>query len=134
MKLTAQDFKASEYDEETLEMDYTLGEEVINLSIYNGDDELEEILEDVNKVVAQLEKYNAEGKDLIVDELYDVYSEKNEGLSEEQFRDELGLLSLYFTGDGEVEFNYEGGAYFGDHILSIEMVDGEFESHVAMNG
>ncbi|MDO5857185.1 DUF2262 domain-containing protein [Myroides odoratimimus] len=134
MKLTAQDFKASEYDEETLEMDYTLGEEVINLSIYNGDDELEEILEDVNKVVAQLEKYNAEGKDLIVEELYEVYSEKNEGLSEEQFRDELGLLSLYFTGDGEVEFNYEGGAYFGDHILSIEMVDGEFESHVAMNG
>lgn len=134
MKLTAQDFKASEYDEETLEMDYTLGEEVINLSIYNGDDQLEEILEDVNKVVAQLEKYNAEGKDLIVEELYDVYSEKNEGLSEEQFRDELNLLSLYFTGDGEVEFNYEGGAYFGDHILSIEMVDGEFESHVAMNG
>lgn len=65
MKLTAQDFKASEYDEETLEMDYTLGEEVINLSIYNGDDELEEILEDVNKVVAQLEKYNAEGKILL---------------------------------------------------------------------
>ncbi|AJA70836.1 hypothetical protein MYRA21_3750 [Myroides sp. A21] len=134
MILTAQDFKISEYDEETLEMDYTLGEEVINLSIYNDDDELEEILKDVNKVVVQLEKYNAEGKDIIVDELYDVYSEKNEGLSEEQFRDELGLLSLYFTGDGEVEFNYEGGAYFGDHILSIEMVDGEFESHVAMNG
>jgi len=38
MILTAQDFKTSEYDEETLEMDYTLGEEVINLSIYNGDE------------------------------------------------------------------------------------------------
>ncbi|WP_025124750.1 DUF2262 domain-containing protein [Myroides odoratimimus] len=134
MILTAQDFKTSEYDEEILEMEYTLGNEEINISIYNGDDELEEILKDVNKVVAQLEKYNAEGKDIIVDELYDVYSEKNEGLSEEQFRDELGLLSLYFTGDGEVEFNYEGGAYFGDHILSIEMTDGEFESHVVMNG
>lgn len=134
MKLTAQDFKVSEYDDETLEMDYTLGEEVINLSIYNGNDELEEILKDVNNVVVQLEKYNAEGKDIIVDELYDAYSDENEGLSEEKFREELNLLSLYFTGDAEVEFNYEGGDYFGDHILSIEMIDGEFENHVAMNG
>lgn len=134
MKLTAQDFKASEYDAETLEMDYTLGEEVINLSIYNGNDELEVILKDVNAVVDQLDKYNAEGKDIIVDELYDAYSDENEGLSEEQFREELSLLSLYFTGDGEVEFTYEGGDYFGDHILSIEMTDGEFEHYVAMNG
>ncbi|MGL4584564.1 MAG: DUF2262 domain-containing protein [Flavobacterium sp.] len=134
MKITTQDFKASEYDEETLEMEYTLGNEEINISLYNGNDELEEILKDVNNVVAQLEKYNAEGKDIIVDELYGVYSEENEKLTEEQFREELKLLSLYFTGDTEVEFTYEGGEYFGGHFLSIEMTDGEFESHVAMNG
>ncbi|MCC9044546.1 DUF2262 domain-containing protein [Myroides sp. M-43] len=134
MKLTAKDFKASEYDEETLEMEYTLGNKEINISLYNGNDELEEILKDINDVVSQLEKYAGEGKDVIVEELYDVYSEKNEGLTEDTFREELSLLSLYFTGDTEVEFTYEGGEYFGGHFLSIEMANGEFESHVAMNG
>lgn len=134
MKLTAQDFKASEYDEETLEMEYTLGTDVVNLSVFNGNDELEEILKDVNDVVSQLGKYAEDGKDVIIEELYDVYSEKNEGLTEETFREELSLLSLYFTGDTEVEFTYEGGEYFGGHFLSIEMADGEFEPSVAMNG
>lgn len=134
MKLTAKDFKASEYDEETLEMEYTLGNEVINISVYNGNDELEEILVDVNNVVSQLEKYSEEGKAIIVEELYDAYTENNEGLTEDTFREELSLLSLYFTGDTEVEFSYEGGEYFGGHFLSIEMTNGEFESHVAMNG
>ncbi|MEC4113552.1 DUF2262 domain-containing protein [Myroides pelagicus] len=134
MKVGIDDFRGSEYDEDILEMDYCFGQQEINICMYCSVEMTEELLSEVNQLLVKLEQYDSQAKKYIAEELYEAYSQEVEGLSEQQFLSDLTLLSLYFTGNQSVEFSYEGGEYFGDHILSIEMIEGKFDRYVAMNG
>ncbi|MFD0700915.1 DUF2262 domain-containing protein [Myroides pelagicus] len=134
MKVGLKDFRGSDYDEDILEMDYCFGQQEINICMYCSVEETEEVLREVNQLLVQLEQYDSQAKKHIAEELYLVYSRGIERLSEQQFLSDLNLLSLCFTGHQNVEFSYEGGAYFGSHILSIELIEGKFDRHVAMNG
>ncbi|MTG97199.1 MULTISPECIES: DUF2262 domain-containing protein [Myroides] len=134
MKYTAEHFIPSEYDEQTIECIIDFQDQPVILSIYNGDDNLEDILVDVNKTMEDFEHLNKRGVRLITDELFDAYTKKS-AITEEEFMEDIKLVSLYFTGDQEVEFTYEGNKeLFGEHILTISLVEGHFEDGVAIDG
>lgn len=133
MILTAQNFSVTDYDDSIFETNiaYNLGE--VSIALYNDEGDMEAILQDVNPVVSQLAAFDAKGQELIIEELYDAYN-KDGKLTEQEFKDNIELISLYFTGDAEVEFTYEGGTLFGGHFLTIEMHNGVFDGSVAMDG
>lgn len=133
MILTAKDFEATDYDQDVLKAEYLYNGTEITIALYNGEDNMDEILADIHEVVSNLASYDERGKRLIIDELYDAYNE-DDTLTEEEFKSQIGLISLYFTGDKEAEFMYEGGEIFGGHFLAIELKDGFFEDGVAVEG
>ncbi|MEC4113548.1 hypothetical protein VSO92_05430 [Myroides pelagicus] len=134
MKLTAEHFVPSEYDEQTLERIIEINELPVILSIFNADDNLEEILVDVNQTMEHITELNKKGIQLISDKLFKSYSKKY-SISREEFAEDFNLVSLYFTGDGEVEFTYEGNEdIFGEQIVCISLVNGRFEKDIAVEG
>jgi len=130
------DFSPCNYDEDTLEMTITYHDKEVILSVYVGSESIDELLTEINAVTTKLATFDQEGKYLIADELLDAYNQHNAeaSLTEEAFKNKLDLVSLYFSGDEEVEFTYEANGMFGTNILSIELVEGTFTDWVSMNG
>lgn len=130
------DFTPCNYDDETVEMTAIYQDKEIILSVYIGDTALEDFLPEIERITSKIVEFDQQGKQLIYEELGVSYNQHNpqNTLTEEAFKEKLALVSLYFSGDEEVEFTYEAEGMFGTHILSIELIEGVFTDWVSMNG
>lgn len=111
----------------------------LKIIIDPDDADIEDAMKLANKVLADLQTYEAKAREKIIEDYLDVYNdnwtdENNPKLNEQEFSDNLTLTNVSFGGEDSIEFFYAENDMFGGHSLIAISFDGETFEDVTLFG